>query len=269
MRDRYRANGLPARRVLLAALLALLPFAAAVPAAPAPTLRLLDRDPPHDPVLRSGEPLHLLRLGYRSATPIPILAGAHHRGQAVRGFRQDAEEPFPARDREATLRLAYLRDAAIDRLRIEAWSPDAAWVAVADFPIAAAWTDANEPRAAAPGTTKSRAAELTPEQRERIAETSIAADEPGGFDPFDLIFLCVPGYFLLQAVLTIRTSGGWRKASLAPAVIMVPVVTFTVLAFAAPSNLWPLLLLLSAPLAFLYLVVLGVILLLRRLVRAA
>jgi hypothetical protein len=88
-------------------------------------------------------------------------------------------------------------------------------------------------------------------------------------DPFDLIFLCVPGYFLLQAVLTLCTSGGWRKATLVPAVIMVPVLAYTVLAFAAQSNLWPLLLLLSAPLACLYLVVLGVILLLRRLARAA
>ena len=88
-------------------------------------------------------------------------------------------------------------------------------------------------------------------------------------DPFDLIFLGVPGYFLLQAALTFWTSGGWRKATLVPAVIMVPVVAYTVLAFAAQSNLWPLLLLLSAPLACLYLVVLGVILLLRRLARAA
>jgi hypothetical protein len=50
---------------------------------------------------------------------------------------------------------------------------------------------------------------------------------------------------------------------------MVPVLAFAVLAFAAQSNLWPLLLLLTAPLACLYLVVLSLILLLRRLFRAA
>jgi hypothetical protein len=88
-------------------------------------------------------------------------------------------------------------------------------------------------------------------------------------DPFDLIFLCVPGYFLLQAALTFWTSGGWRKATLAPAVIMAPILAYTVLAFAAQSNLWPLLLILSAPLACLYLVILGMILLLRHLVRPA
>ena len=87
-------------------------------------------------------------------------------------------------------------------------------------------------------------------------------------DPFDLIFLAIPGYFLLQATLTLGTSGRWRKATLVPAAIMVPVLAYTVLAFAAQSNLWPLLLLLSAPLACLYLVVLGIILLLARIARA-
>jgi hypothetical protein len=101
----------------------------------------------------------------------------------------------------------------------------------------------------------------------RVAAASNEAGESGGFDPLDLIFLCVPGYLLLQVVLAYRTSGGWRKAALAPAVIMVPILAYTVLAFAAQSNLWPLLLLLTAPLAFLYLVLLSAILLLRRLAK--
>ena len=46
--------------------------------------------------------------------------------------------------------------------------------------------------------------------------------EPAGSDPLDLIFLCVPGYLLLQAALTLGTSGSWRKATLVPAVVMVP-----------------------------------------------
>jgi fumarate reductase subunit C len=87
-------------------------------------------------------------------------------------------------------------------------------------------------------------------------------------DAVDLMFLSVPGYFLLQAALTFWTSRGWRLATLVPAVIMVPILAYTVLAYAAQSNLWPLLLLFSAPPAFLYLVVLSLILLLWRLARA-
>jgi hypothetical protein len=93
--------------------------------------------------------------------------------------------------------------------------------------------------------------------------------EAAGFDPFDLILLGVPGYFLLQAALTLWTSGRWRKATLVPAVIMVPILAYTLLAFAAQSNLWPLLLILSSPVACLYLMVLSVILVVRRIAEAA
>jgi hypothetical protein len=88
--------------------------------------------------------------------------------------------------------------------------------------------------------------------------------QAAAFDPLDLIFLGIPGYVLLQVLLPLLTSGGWRRAALAPAVIMVPVVVFTALAYAAQSNLWPMALLLTAPFACLYLAVLGVILALIR-----
>jgi hypothetical protein len=91
------------------------------------------------------------------------------------------------------------------------------------------------------------------------------AIEEVGFDEVDLIFLSVPGYFLLQAALTFRTRRGWRIASLVPAAAMVPILATTVLAFAAQSNLWPIPLLLAAPVAFLYLISLSVLLLLWRL----
>jgi hypothetical protein len=112
-------------------------------------------------------------------------------------------------------------------------------------------------------------AKLTVAQRERLAATLSDAGEAGGFDPFDLIFLCVPGYLLLQVALARGTTGWWRRATLAPAAIMVTILAYTVLAFAAQSNLWPLLMIFTAPLAFLYLVCLSVLLLLYRLAARA
>lgn len=102
-----------------------------------------------------------------------------------------------------------------------------------------------------------------------MAETLSAASQARGSDPLGLIFLCIPAYLVLQIVLVFLTSGGWRKASLAPAVIMIPILAYTVLAFAAQSNLWPLLLLFAAPVACLHLVLLTVILLLGRIAKAA
>lgn len=213
MRDRYGGKHHAAVRVLFGALLALLlPFAAAAPGDRIPTVGLVDLDPGQDSVLGSGEPLYL-RLRYRSAVPIHILLGGRYRGEAVHGFRHDSAELFPAGDREAVVWLAYPRDARIDQVQMRIWNANKAQVAAAALPIRAEWTDANGPGLAAPRTTKSWVAGLTPGQRERMAESSSGAAEAGGFDPFDLIFLCVPGYFLLQLVLTFGTSGGWRKAS--------------------------------------------------------
>ena len=269
MRHRYRVSRHLAARVLLGALLALLlPFASAVPSEQLPAPDLIDLDPGQDAVLNSLEPLYL-RLRYRSASPIHILLSGYYRGDVVHGFRHDSEELFPAGNREATVWLAYPRDARIDQVHVRLWNANKARVAAATFPIRAEWTDADRSGAGAERQTKSWVAGLTPAQQEPMTATVSGASEPGGFDPFDLIFLCVPGYFLLQAALTSRTSGRWRKATLVPAVIMAPILAFTVLAFAAQSNLWPLLLILTAPLACLYLVVLSAILLLRRLARAA
>ena len=95
------------------------------------------------------------------------------------------------------------------------------------------------------------------------------AVEEVGFDEVDLIFLSVPGYFLLQAALTFWTRRGWRIASLVPAAAMVPILATTIIAFAAQSNLWPIPLLLATPVALLYLIFLCVLLLLYRLATRA
>jgi hypothetical protein len=69
----------------------------------------------------------------------------------------------------------------------------------------------------------------------------------------------VPAYFFLQYFTVSRYRGGWRIAALVPLVVMVPIVGQAILAFLAGSNLWPLLLILVSPIAFLYLVAVAVI----------
>jgi hypothetical protein len=267
VREQYRVSRHLAVRALLGALLAMLPPLTTARSEQTPAPELIDLDPGPDAVLSSGEPLYL-RLRYRSAVPVHVLLSGHYRGEVVHGFRQDSEELFPAGNREAIVWLAYLYAARIDQVEVRVLNANKARLAATTFPIEAEWTAADRLGAGAERQTKSWVAGLRPGQRERMAERLSGGSETGGFDPFDLIFLCVPGYFLLQAALTFRTSGRWRKASLVPAVIMVPILAITVLAFAAQSNLWPLLLILTAPLAFLYLVALSAILLLRRLAGA-
>ena len=71
------------------------------------------------------------------------------------------------------------------------------------------------------------------------------------------VMAAVPGYFVLQVYAARRWDGNWRWAALAPLIVMVPLLGYTVFALAAGSNLWPLLLILTAPVAFLYLAALA------------
>jgi hypothetical protein len=73
-----------------------------------------------------------------------------------------------------------------------------------------------------------------------------------------VMFLCFPVYVVAQIVAIVRLRGGWRWGSLLPVLPMFFVLVVTVKAFVQQSNLWPLLLLFSSPVALLYvLLVLG------------
>ena len=65
-------------------------------------------------------------------------------------------------------------------------------------------------------------------------------------------------YFFLQLFMAMRYRRGWRLAAMAPLVVMVPILIHVVLAFLAGSNLWPILIVLVAPLAFIYLLIVAV-----------
>ncbi len=77
--------------------------------------------------------------------------------------------------------------------------------------------------------------------------------------PFDLVWLAVPAYLLVQAVAISRTSGGMRVAAALPLAVMVPMFVYTAVAFAQASNLWPLGLLFLSPLALVYVTVIWLV----------
>lgn len=69
--------------------------------------------------------------------------------------------------------------------------------------------------------------------------------------PYDLIWLAVPLYLVLQAVALMRP--GSRAAAVVPLAVMAAVFAYTGVALAQESNLWPLTLLFVSPVAVLYL----------------
>ncbi len=68
-----------------------------------------------------------------------------------------------------------------------------------------------------------------------------------------IILLGVPGYFVLQGWLLYSIRGGWLYAAAAPLLPMAAVLVYTVYAFNKGSNLFPLVLIFTAPIAFIYL----------------
>jgi len=74
----------------------------------------------------------------------------------------------------------------------------------------------------------------------------------------EVVMLAVPSYFFMQLLMAVRYRGRWRLLALAPLFVMVPLGLHAAVAFAAGSNLWPLLVILAAPPAFVYLVGLAV-----------
>jgi hypothetical protein len=70
-----------------------------------------------------------------------------------------------------------------------------------------------------------------------------------------VVMLGVPGYFVLQAWLLYLLRGGWLVAAMLPLPPMALVLAYTVHAFNKGSNLFPIVLIFTAPIAFIYLLV--------------
>ena len=70
-----------------------------------------------------------------------------------------------------------------------------------------------------------------------------------------VVMASVPLYFILQGWFAYAWVGGWRIASLVPLVAIGPAVAFSLFALAHGSNLWPLTVILLAPLCLVYLLI--------------
>ena len=85
-----------------------------------------------------------------------------------------------------------------------------------------------------------------------------------GRTTFDLLWLSVAAYLLLQAVVSALSCGPARWVAAAPLAVMIPIGVLTALADAQESNLWPLWLLMASPVALLYVAAVGAFLLAAR-----
>jgi hypothetical protein len=220
-------------------------------AAGAPEVRIVGSHPALTGELPRNGALYL-RLTYRSDIPLRMQAKGFFKGVEARDeVRWNPSPAYPAGEGEAMVWIAYAAPTRLDELRIEVsdegWQP----LVVAKLPVNVSWS-------AASGATK-RAPEwvgrLNGAQQNSAGENRTVN---GGVDVLGMlvagfVVLAVPGYFVLHVALSLLCSGRWRIAALAPLLVMVPAVAHAAVALAAQSTLWPLLVILTAPFAFLYL----------------
>ena len=67
------------------------------------------------------------------------------------------------------------------------------------------------------------------------------------------VMASVPAYFVVQPMSLAQWSGGWRKAALAPLLLTVPALLFSLFALTKGSNLWPITLIFTAAIGSFYL----------------
>lgn len=221
-------------------------------------VQLLATDPASPATLGYGADFYL-RIGYTSDRPIRVRAEAFSEGRRVTQMTSGSML-HTAGTGEAFFWLAYTHPQHVDTLQITA-SDDRTGSAIAHISVLVdiRWTGvrSDTPRVPADWVTRGKAEESGREKARYAAYLNRPA--PWWTPAIFLAVWSIPAYFILQIVLLWRMRNGWRKAAAVPVAPMVAVVAYTIYAFLDGSNLFPLVLIFTAPLALIYLlVILGV-----------
>jgi hypothetical protein len=192
-------------------------------------------------------------VAYHAEQPVRFQASAFENSKlAAKGLAMNGAVVHPAGDGHALAWVSFSEPAIIDAIRVTAYDENFKPLAVVDEPFAARWNAEPAATRAEPPEWVSR---LRDEENRISAEYARAhppAPDPVGDAIVYLMFLSVPGYFIAQALGAFFLRGRWRKAALVPLVLMVPVIAFTIFAVLGGSNLAPIYLIFTAPLAMLY-----------------
>lgn len=218
----------------------------------AQVVEVLATDPPAGAVLNVGEALHA-HIHYTADKPLRFQARGYYNGVERRqGSRMNPAPVYPPGDNEAIVWIGYTASEEIDELRINIF--DNNWQQIAQIiePMQITW------RASATAATRPRVGwvvSLNAIQQQMASARAVEATDSDMF--WELLFLLagwsIPGYFILQFYLYRRWRNGWRKAALLPLLATIPILVYTLFALTQGSNLWPLVMLFTIPLAFLYL----------------
>lgn len=200
------------------------------------------------------------RIGYTSDRPIRVRAEAFSGGRRVTQMTSGSPL-YTAGTGEAFFWLAYTSPQHVDTIEITA-SDDrtGSMIAQTSIPVNITWTGVRSDTSRVPAdwVTRMRADESRREKAAFAANMNRPAPFWGSLI-FFLVMWSIPAYLVLQVILLWRLRDGWRKAVAVPVVPMLAVIAYTIFAYLDGSNIFPLVLIFTAPFALVYLlVILGV-----------
>lgn len=241
------------RRVLV--VLAWLWASAATPAVAEVRIQVLETDPASPATLGSWHRFNV-RIGYDSDQPILVHGQAFWKGRKVTSATSGSLTYAPGTG-EAMYWFAYTEPAQVDRVLLTAYGTRGqAPLAETSLDVDLRWTGAAAPQPAPAEWVQRMDAERERRNREAY-QAYMNRPEPAWQVGLFFALAWSPVAYLVAQVVTLRRfRGGWRTAALVPLVPMTIVLLYTIGAFRAGSNLFPLVLIFTSPFAFLYLLAL-------------
>jgi hypothetical protein len=239
-----------AARVLavLAALLGLAP----APAGAEVRLEVVETDPGSPATLGHWHRFNV-RIRYESDQPIRVHGQAYHQGKQVT-WATSGSAVHPPGVGEAMFWFAFTTPAQVDRLVLRAYPARGATpLTEAAIDVELLWTGEQMPAPVPAPWVQQMDAEEARRQKEAYQAYMSQPTPPWQVALFFALAWSPVAYLVVQIVALRRFRGGWRAAAAAPVLPMSGVLAYTVLAFQAGSNLFPLVLIFTSPVALLYL----------------
>jgi hypothetical protein len=221
------------------------------------SVRIAAMDPDVTQTLSSRDKLSV-RLRYDSPEPLRFTLKGFAGGTPVTGVQSNPAPVYPAGQGEAIVWLSLVDSGYLDEIQVQIMDPQWQVRDVLSAPVSLFWEAG---AGSTPRTTPAWVASLNATQQAMVSAGFQARSDDSGTGGTLLVMLMgwsIPGYLILQIYMARTYRGGWRKAALVPLLMMIPLALYTLYALLAGSNLWPLMLLFLTPLAFLYLVAVGI-----------
>jgi len=197
-----------------------------------------------------------VHFSYESDRPTRVYGEAYWRGRRVTAITSGSPL-YPAGAGDGMFWFAYTEPAQVDRIVLSAHADGGrAAVAQAAVDVELVWTGERS----APPTPAAWVTRMDAEAARRQKEAYAAymnRPTPAWETALFLALVWSPvGYAVAQVFALWRLRAGWRLAAAIPLVPMGAVVLYTIWAYSRGSNLFPLMLIFTSPLALLYLLVL-------------